>query len=136
MSVMVAWLGWVTWFASIRRKEMIAHKGAISHEGMIRHEWLIGHEGMIGPSDVFGCNSFISYPRRLKFSPYVHHTMGNGLDHYLPNFIKTRYVLQGSKVDLSDWYILDCDFFEISPWKFHDIIQLLFGGTWHMKRFH
>ena len=33
--------------------------------------------------------------------------MGNVLDQFLPIFIKIRYVLQGSKVDLSDGYILD-----------------------------
>ena len=42
-----------------------------------------------------------------NFSPYVHHTLGNVLDQFLPIFIKIRYALQGSKVDLSDGYILD-----------------------------
>ena len=52
--------------------------------------------------------------------------MGNVLDQFLPIFIKIRYVLQGSKVDLSDGYILDSVLDDLRMvemiWKFHKII--------------
>ena len=49
--------------------------------------------------------------------------MGNVLDQFSPIFIKNRFVLQWSKVHLSDSYILDCVFLEILQKKSCKMLQ-------------